>query len=185
MPNYIPALYCIPDDVHELFGANLWHNSHYYGNELIRLQDKSLTRVRSAITKRCSALMIILNQRYLFIPQWIRRISWLVVMKEETWDSFLVPCSRGLSISVDCLLHRQSQLAKQNLPWQSSFCQLPASCKLQVASCKLQVANYKLQVASCKLQVASCNFQVARQIYIYDPHCAYCCWIFAFSLYCF
>ena len=83
----------------------------------------------------------------------------------EVSKGFLVPCSRGLSISVDCLLLLLHPPPKQT--------EQVASCKLQVASCKLQVANSKLQVASpmsascqLKLQIAinllaSCQHKLA------------------------
>ena len=76
-------------------------------------------------------------------------------------ETFLVPCSRGLSISVGYCRQRRRLLEPPSMR------QLPPTRPSSLASCKLQITGKarsilfnvqgKLQVASCKLQVASCK----------------------------
>ena len=61
-----------------------------------------------------------------------------------------------------------------------SMRQIPPTRPSSLASCRLpgkaRSILFKASCpASCKLQITSCKFQDARQVYIYDPHFAYCC----------
>ena len=129
--------------------GNMSHHmlGHIMSNVMSHIRSHGMSHVMSHIktyfTYFCS-----------YEPNW-KTYIYVRCREGVKFNEFLVPCSRGLSISVGCLRQEDTVLLSISV-WipPSEASKLPASLTEQDQSCSMQVASCQ---ASCQLKLASCQ----------------------------